>query len=120
MIEPLETGSPKIVGYRLRGRLGDEEYRALIPALEERLAAQGTLRVLVLCEDFDGMDMRAFWQDIRFATKHYTGFERIAVVGDGLWETWLARLSKPFTRAAVKHYKASQEAQAWAWLRADI
>lgn len=120
MIEPLETGSPRIVAYKLSGRLGDEEYRILMPELEASLAVQGKLRVLVLCEDFDGVDMRAVWEDIRFATKHYTDFERIAVVGDGRWESWLARFFKPFTRAAVKHYKASQAAQAWAWLRADM
>ncbi|EAR20683.1 SpoIIAA family protein [Nitrococcus mobilis] len=120
MIESLQTGSPKIVGYKLRGRLHDAEYRALMPALEAILAVEGKLRVFVQCENFEGVDMRAVWEDIRFATKHYADFERIAVVGDGRWETWLARFFKPFTRATVRHYKASELAQAWAWLRADL
>lgn len=120
MIEPLQTGSPKIVGFKLSGRLHSEEYRAFMPGLEAALAAEGTLRVLVQFEDFHGVDLRAVWDDLRFATKHYTDFERIAVVGDGRWEAWLANFCKPFTRAVVKHYKACDVAHAWAWLRADI
>lgn len=120
MIEPLRTGSPKIVGFKLSGRLHDKEYRALMPDLEASLVTEGKLRAFVQCEDFHGVDMGTVWQDIRFATKHYSGFERIAVVGDGRWETWLARFCRPFTRATVRQYKAAEVAHAWAWLRAGI
>lgn len=120
MIEPLPTGSPKIVGFKLSGRLHDEEYRALMPDLEASLATEGKLRVFLQCEDFHGTDMGAVWQDIQFATKHYSGFERIAVVGDGRWEAWLVRFCRPLTRATVRHYKTLDIAHAWAWLRAGI
>lgn len=121
MIEPLQTGSPKIVGFKLSGRLRHEEYRAFMPALEAALAAEGKLRIFVQFEDdFHGVDLWTVWGDIRFATKHAMGFERIALVGDGRWEAWLASFCKPFTRAMVKHYKASEVAQAWAWVRAGV
>lgn len=121
MIERLQTGSPKIVGFKLSGRLRHEEYRAFMPALEAALATEGKLRIFVQFEDdFQGVGLRTVWDDIRFATKHAMDFERIALIGDGRWETWLASFCKPFTRATVKHYKASEVAHAWAWLRADI
>lgn len=121
MIEPLQTGSPKIVGFKLSGKLSHTEYRAHMPALEAALAAEGPLRIFVQFEnDFHGVAPWTIWDDIRFAAKHYAGFERIALVGDGRWEAWLASFCRPFTQATVKHYKSAEVARAWAWLRADI
>ena len=32
MIETIETGSPKVVGFRLCGKLHDEDYRQFVPS----------------------------------------------------------------------------------------
>jgi hypothetical protein len=42
--------------------------------------------------------------------------ERIAVVGDKKWESWMATLCKPFTMAKVRYFEASEIDAAWAWL----
>ncbi len=116
MMETIETGSARIVGLKLRGTLHDEDYRQCIPQVEQILTAQGQVRLFVLFEDFHGWDLHAAWDDFKFGIRHYSDFERIALVGDRSWEMWMAAVCKPFTRAKVKYFDRSQSGAAWKWL----
>ncbi len=117
MIETIETGSPKVVGLKLTGKLRDEDYRQFVPTIEAVMTAQGKIRLFVQFEDFHGWDLHAVWDDTKFAFKHYSDFDRIAMVGDRRWEKWMAQVCKPFTKAKVRYFDASQADGAWAWLR---
>ena len=107
MIEILQTGSPKIVGFKLTGKLHDDDYKSFVPAVEKISAAEGKVRLFALFEDFHGWDLHAAWDDLKFGLKHYGDLDRIAMVGDQRWEKWMARC-KPFTKATVRHFNASQ------------
>ena len=41
MIATIETGSPKVVGFRLSGKLHDEDYQQFVPTMETILTARG-------------------------------------------------------------------------------
>ncbi len=117
MIETIETGSPKLVGFKLSGKLHDEDYKSFVPKMEAVVAAEGKVRLLAQFEDFHGWDLHAAWDDFKFGLKHYSAFERIAMVGNRKWEQWMAAFCKPFTKAAVKYFDASEVDAAWEWLR---
>jgi hypothetical protein len=116
MIETLPTSSPKIVGFKLSGKLHDEDYQIFVPAVEATLAVEGTLRLFAQFEDFHGWDMHAAWDDFKFGLKHHSDFERIAMVGDRAWEKWMAKLCKPFTGGTVRYFDVSEVDSAWAWV----
>jgi hypothetical protein len=120
MIETLQTGSPKIVGFKLHGKLHDEDYKSFVPAIDAALAAEGKLRLFAQFEDFHGWDLRAAWDDFKFGLKHYSDFERVAMVGECKWEAWMTRVCKPFTKAKVKYFDKSEVDNAWTWLREGI
>ncbi len=120
MIEQLQTGSPKIIGFRFSGKLHDADYATLVPATEAAVLAEGKVRFFVQFDDFHGWDLPAAWDDIKFGARHYSDFERIAVVGERKWEEWMATLWKPFTKATVKYFDASEADAAWVWLREGI
>ena len=117
MIEQLRTGSPKIIGFKLSGQLHDQDYKIFIPAVEASLANGGGKCLFAQFEDFHGWDLHAAWDDIQFAVTHYADFKRIALVGDRKWEEWMAKLCKPFTKATVRYFDASEVEAAWGWLR---
>ena len=116
MIETIETGSPKVLGLKLCGKLHDEDYRQFVPKWETILTAQGKVRLFVQFEDFHGWDLHAAWDDLKFGLKHYSDFERIAMVGDRKWEKWTANICKPFTKAKVKYFDKFEVDAAWKWL----
>lgn len=120
MIETLQTGSPKTIGFKLSGKLHHEDYKSFVPAVEAVLAAQGKVRLFAQLEDFHGADLHAVWDDLKFGFKHYSDFDRIAMVGDRRWEKWMVQMSRPFTKAAVRYFDAFRVDDAWAWLREGI
>jgi hypothetical protein len=117
MIERMDTGSPRILGFVLKGRLHDEDYRAFAPVLEAAIATLGKVRLLARFVEFRGWDLHAAWDDFKLGVAHYDDFERIAMVGDKEWEAWMARLCRPFTKASVRYFDASDVEGALAWLR---
>jgi hypothetical protein len=116
MIEKLERSSGAVLGFKMSGKLHDEDYRQFVPLVEEAIQAHGKVRLLAQFHDFHGWDLHALWDDIKFSTKHCTDVEQIALVGEKKWEEWMAKVCKPFTMAKVKYFEAAQVETAWKWL----
>jgi hypothetical protein len=116
MIEPLPTSSEKVLGFKLSGKLHDEDYKKFGPVIDAAVAKVGKIRLLAQFEDFHGWDLHAMWDDVKFATRHCHDIERIALVGDRKWEEWMAKVCKPFTRASLRYFDVADRDAAWAWL----
>ena len=116
MIEQLPQSSDKILGFRMSGRLHDEDYKKFAPLIDAAVAKEGKIRLLAQFQDFQGWDMHALWDDIKFSTKHCLDIERIALVGDKKWEEWMAKVCKPFTMAKIKYFRGSEIESAKSWL----
>jgi SpoIIAA-like len=117
MIEQLPQSTDKILGFKLSGKLHDEDYKHFVPVIEAAVAKQGKIRILAQFHDFHGWDLHALWDDIKFSTEYCFDVERIALVGEKAWEKWMATICKPFTMAKIKYFDASQIEAAWAWLK---
>jgi len=116
MIEELASPSDKVLGFKLSGKLHDEDYQTFVPRVDQAIAESGKVRMLAQFHDFHGWDAHALWDDIKFATTHCTKIERIALVGEKKWEEWMAKVCKPFTMAKVKYFDASELDAARQWL----
>ncbi len=116
MIEKLQPEKGKVIGFKLSGKLHDDDYKVLVPELEALIAREGKIRLLVQLEEFHGWDLHAAWDDIVFDIKHYHDVERIALVGEPGWNEWMVKLSKPFTAAEVIFFPADEIDSAWDWL----
>ena len=95
MIEML-TGLPAhTVGFKMSGKLHDEDYKKFVPLVDAEIAKDGKVNVLAQLHDFQGWDLHALWDDIKFATTHCTKIERIALVGEKTWEKCASRSPWP-------------------------
>lgn len=116
MIEQLPQSSDQVLGFRLSGKLHDEDYKNFVPVIDAAVAKHGKVRLLALFHDFHGWDAHALWDDITFSTTHCTKIDRIALVGEKTWEKWMAQVCKPFTMAKIRYFDASEIDAAWRWL----
>ena len=116
MIEQLPTSSEKVLAFKMSGKLHDEDYKTFVPLIDTAIAQQGKVRLLAQFHDFQGWDLHALWDDIKFATTHCTKIERIALVGEKKWEAWMAKVCKPFTLAKLRYFDVSEIDAAKAWL----
>jgi hypothetical protein len=80
------------------------------------VAQQGKIRLLAQFHDFQGWDLHALWDDIKFSATHCTKIDRFALVGDKKWEQWMAKVCKPFTMAKIRYFDASELSAAQTWL----
>ena len=119
MIEQIPSDSPKILAFKMSGKLHDADYQTFVPMVDAAISKEGKVRMLAQFHDFHGWDLRALWDDIKFATTHCTKIERIALVGEKTWEKWMAAICKPFTMAKIQYFDAGKIADAWAWLKKE-
>lgn len=116
MIEILSGLPAHTVGFKLSGKLHDEDYKKFVPLVEAEIAKDGKVNLLSQFHDFHGWDARALWDDIKFSATHCTKIKRIALVGDKTWEKWMAKICKPFTMAEIKYFDGSEVDAAKTWL----
>ena len=116
MIELL-TGLPAhTVGFKMSGKLHDEDYKKFVPLVDAEISKEGKVNLLAQFHDFHGWDAKALWDDIKFSTTHCTKIQRVALVGDKAWENWMASVCKPFTLAKVRYFDTADIESAKTWL----
>ena len=78
-----------------KGKITDDDYEdVLIPALDSTLEKYDKVRILVhFGEDYEGIEGDAVWDDTKVGLKHFTHFEKCAIVSD---VKWLRRSIKAF------------------------
>jgi hypothetical protein len=116
MIELMQDMPAHTIGFKLSGKLHEEDYKTFVPHVDAELAKEGKVNLLAHFHDFHGWDLHALWEDIKFATNHCTKIKRIAIVGDKSWEKWMAAICKPFTMATVRYFDAKDIEAAKTWL----
>ena len=84
MIKLLETPHDNIVMVSASGKVTAQDYEdVLIPAVDKVLASHEKIRFLYqLGSDFEGYEAAAMWDDTKVGLKHFTHWERIALVTD--------------------------------------
>ena len=117
MIEIIETGSNRVIGLRISGRIEKSDMDRVVQATEEKFALADKLGIFVEVESFGGISFEALMEDIRFAFPNLKRFDKKAVVSDKQWHGTMARISdKLFPGIEVRHFAPEQREEALRWL----
>jgi hypothetical protein len=87
MLRTIDDLPENVLGFEAVGEVTADDYGSvLVPALEAMLASQPKARLLyVLGPEFDKFSGGAAWRDATVGMRHFTDFERVAVVTDKDW-----------------------------------
>jgi hypothetical protein len=117
MSATLEQQADRLCVLRAGGDLKKSELDAVQSEFVEKIAGAGTVKLLVLLEDFTGWERTEAWGDTDFFFSHRNDFEKIAVVGDPRWEAQiLAFTGAGLRKGPVKFFPDKGESDARAWL----
>ena len=105
----------RLLHINVSGRLTTDDYKNFIPRFEQLIRPRGRQSILFEMVEFEGWDAGALWMDIRTDLKHYSDFDRIALVGEHTWEKWMAQLYRPFTSAKTRYFDRSEMHAARQW-----
>jgi len=118
MIEGLPESSPTILGFRVSGKLHDDDFQSTFLPEVAAAAERGDVGILIqFAEDFAGWDLHALWDEVSYHTRYARNIKRMALVGDARWQEWLARMSRPVPFLEVRYFPNAGIAAAWEWLR---
>lgn len=87
MIALIEGLPPGTLGFRAHSQVTAEDYEnVVVPDVEAAFALNRKLRLLyVTADDFTGFDPGALWDDAKLGMRHFSGWERVALVTDVPW-----------------------------------
>jgi|WetSurMetagenome_2_1015567.scaffolds.fasta_scaffold84985_3 ubiquinone/menaquinone biosynthesis C-methylase UbiE len=111
-----EKNDEKILEARVSGKLTHEDYQRFVPEFERLVKQHGKINVLFEMVDFRGWGAAALWDDIKFDLKHFTGIERLAMVGEKKWQKGMSKFCRPFTTARIRYFDRTATSEARAWL----
>jgi hypothetical protein len=76
-----------VLGIEAEGKVSGTDYEdILIPAVDEKLKANEKSRMLYyLGAGFTGFGMKAMMEDAKVGIKHFSAWERVALVSDHQW-----------------------------------
>ncbi len=111
--------SDNFIALHFSGELTGSDYEKLVPVLEAKIAQYGKLNLYWEMDDFEGWDLPAAWQDLKFDLNHADDFNRVAMVGEEKWQKWMTGFMKPFTSATVQYFDRKNRITAMNWARGD-
>ncbi|MBT8449863.1 MAG: STAS/SEC14 domain-containing protein [Gammaproteobacteria bacterium] len=97
------------------GKLTHEDYEVMTPILESAMSEvkQPMVNVLADMREFEGVELRAAWDDMKFGLKHNNDFHRIAIVGNAPWQEVMSKVGGWFISGECKYFDDVTTAQYW-------
>ena len=117
MTVSIETLGARGLELDIEDKLEKDDYLDFTPIAEAKIAEYGDINLLIRLSDFSGWSPAALWEDLKFDVRHYGDVDRLALVSESEKDDWMATVSKPFTRATVKHFVMDDLDRARRWIR---
>jgi hypothetical protein len=121
MIERLRESSGGVLGFKVVGKMTDEDIKSYEPQIEFLLRERKHKPIGILADlsEMTGADWKAHWDEMRFLQKHTTHIARMAVVGADKWEEIVAIVTAgaAILEAETRYFDKSEMLHAWEWVR---
>lgn len=87
MITQIENLPEGVLGFEVSGTVTSADYETVIVPAVTAAASEGKkLKLLYhIAPGFDKYELAALWEDARVGLKHFTAWEKVAVVTDVQW-----------------------------------
>lgn len=118
MLQFINDLPANVVGIHAIGEVTDDDYdEILIPRLDELAKRQGKINYLLVLEtDVSNFTMAAWWDDLKLGLKHFTQWNKIAVVSDQKGVQWFTDTFTHFIPGKSKGFALDELDAAVKWI----
>jgi hypothetical protein len=118
MIEQMQGLPAGTLGFRAIGQVTADDYqRVMVPDVEAAFALNRKLRLIYhIGEEFTGFDPGAMWDDARLGMRHFSSWDRIALVTDVQWLRMTATAMGFAVPAQFRLFGNAELAEAKRWI----
>ncbi|MEA3374287.1 MAG: STAS/SEC14 domain-containing protein [Campylobacterota bacterium] len=109
------SGDHVYLKIQISGRLEHDDYDLMVPMIENAISGikKPKIKVLIDAIDFEGWDLRAAWDDLKFGLEHNSEFTELAFVGNKKWEEYSIKISNWFMHAKMRYFEDIEDARQW-------
>ncbi|MCO8121124.1 STAS/SEC14 domain-containing protein [Stieleria sp. TO1_6] len=122
MIEQIKDLPPATLGFRFTGKVESSDYESVLtPAIDQAILEHDQIKLL--CQfgtEFEGYSLAAAWDDAKLGLRHWSGFERVAVVTDLRWIRTCVGAMGVLVRCPVELFGDDQVDEAKRWLEESL
>jgi hypothetical protein len=121
MIEQIQGLPAGTLGFMAHGQVSADDYeRVLVPDVEAAFALNRKLRLMyVTADDFTGFDPGAMWDDAKLGARHFSGWDRVALVTDVPWLRGTFTAFSFAIPAKVGLFSGAEIEEATRWITAE-
>ena len=116
MFEVMNESTGNILGIRATGAISKGDYVELGQLCERLINREGEIHLLVDMTDFKSEPPSAWHADFHFGREFRHKIEKMAVLGDKRWESWLTDFCRHFYALEAKYFHTNDVEAAWDWL----
>ncbi|PWJ42101.1 SpoIIAA family protein [Sediminitomix flava] len=122
MVHIIDNLPNDVLGFQLTKIITGEDYEnIIIPAVEAAFSERKNLRLLYfLDQEFEKFEGAALWDDTKVGLKHYTHWEKIAIVTDSKLLKESLMIAGFFTPGEFQFFSISELAEAKEWLKSEL
>lgn len=120
MYESLDLPDTNILGFHLSDTLTEDDHDALASELRNTLEEHTTARVVFEIDDVDGWEPEEKWDDLALDIRHVQDLDKVAVIGDDVWEPLMDKIELLFPTSQIQTYDADDREEALEWIRGDM
>ncbi|AMR26450.1 hypothetical protein A0257_04575 [Hymenobacter psoromatis] len=116
MFNAVDYPDQNLLSFTIAGKLTKADYASVVPILNAKVQRFGKVNVYLEVASLDAVTLPALWEEVKLDAKHFSDFNRAAVVSDD--STLLSAASSvmnTITPAEVKHFPTDQKAEALRW-----
>jgi ABC-type phosphate transport system ATPase subunit len=119
MLKIMNDLPDNVLGVSAEGKITGTDYETiLIPAVESKLKAFKKIRMLYqLGNDFTGFDLNAIFDDAKIGLKHFSSWEKIALVSDHELINTFAKFFGYMLSCELRIFRNSELDEATTWIK---
>ena len=100
---------------KITGTLTHDDYELMVPMIENALQdiSEPKITILIDALEFNGWELHAMWDDLKFGFNHANEFTKIAFVGNKKWEEYAIKISSWFMIGDLEYFENMNDAIIW-------
>ena len=116
MFKILDLTNKDLIAISINGKVEKGDYDKIIPLMDKTKKDFGKIRLYIQIDEIDGIEPKAFREDIRAYLKHFNDLRKTAIVGQRDWQKLWADLASPFISGEVKFFPQGAIVEAREWI----
>ena len=118
MLQFIKDLPPYVVGIHATGEVTKDDYdNVLVPKIDELAKLKGKINyLLILDTDVTNFSLGAWWSDLKLALKHFTDWNRVAIVTDQKGVEWFGNTFNFFIPGKSKGFELKELDEPIKWI----